>query len=254
MDVMNKNVAVIILAAGLGTRMKSNKAKVLHEIQGRPMVIYVVETAMEVAGNDVILVVGNQAAEVRKTVSEIAEFIFAFQEKQLGTGHAVLCALPYLPPYTQEVVILCGDVPLITPEMLAELIDDHIQAQRDITLLAVEFENPTGYGRVLLDEDEQVCAIVEESDATAEQRQIKIINTGIYCVKKQLLHDAIPTITTGNIQGEMYLTDIIEIAYRRKKKVGMKVGNDPLAVIGVNNLQDLARVEAVMQKRSQNIT
>ena len=112
---MRKDVAVIILAAGMGTRMKSDKAKVLHEIQGRPMILYVVETAKKIAGDDVIMVIGNQAEEVRAIVSDTSELIFAYQEHQLGTGHAVLCALPQIPDHCDQVVILCGDAPLIQP-------------------------------------------------------------------------------------------------------------------------------------------
>ena len=178
------NVAAVILAAGMGTRMKSSKAKVLHEIIGRPMVMYVVETAKKVVGNNVVLVVGNQADKIKKIVSEKTDVIFAIQERQLGTGHAVLCAQSYVPAHTDQVVILCGDVPLITPNTIKRLIDDHIKEMRDISILAVEIDNTKGYGRILLDENRNVRGIVEEADATEEQKSIKMINTGTYCVKK----------------------------------------------------------------------
>ena len=139
---MRKNVAVIILAAGMGTRMKSDKAKVLHEIQGRAMILYVVETARKIAGNNVIVVIGHQAEEVRAIVSDTAELLFAYQEQQLGTGHAVLCALPKIPKHCDHVIILCGDVPLIQPETIAALVKDHLEARRDVSLLAVEMDNP----------------------------------------------------------------------------------------------------------------
>ena len=134
MKYIEGNPAVVILAAGLGKRMKSRKAKVLHEILGKPMVLYVVETARKVAGNDVILVIGNQAAKVRGIVSKNADIFFALQKEQLGTGHAVSCALPYIPDYTQEVVILCGDAPLLTSETVIQLFKDHVKAERDISL------------------------------------------------------------------------------------------------------------------------
>jgi len=251
---MNRNVAVIILAAGLGTRMKSDKAKVLHKVLGKPMIHYVVEAAIQVAGNNVILVVGHQAEKVQETVAKIGEFTYAFQDRQLGTGHAVLCALPYLPAHISEVVILCGDTPLISPRTLNEFVDNHLQARRDISLLAVKLENPMGYGRILLDSNGQLRAIVEESDATVEQKQIKIINSGIYCINKQLLHDALPKITDKNAQGEIYLTDVIEIGHFERKKVGIKIGPDPLEVTGINSLQDLAQVEAIMREASFNKT
>ena len=122
--------AVVILAAGLGKRMKSGKAKVLHEILGKPMIMYVVETANRIAGNNVVLVIGNQADKVREMVSESAEVIFALQKDQLGTGHAVSCALPYLPDHTQEVVVFCGDVPLLTFETVMRLIKDHVKDRK----------------------------------------------------------------------------------------------------------------------------
>ena len=251
---MKSNTAVIILAAGLGTRMKSNKAKVLHEIQGRPMVSYVVETARQVAGNNVIVVVGNQAEKVRQVVSGNEDLLFAYQEKQLGTAHAVLCAVPQIPEPCTEVVILCGDVPLIRPETVSRLIDDHLEAQRDISLLAVELENPFGYGRVLLDSNDQLSGIIEEADATAKQKRIKMINSGIYCVNKEFLVRALPQIRSNNAQSELYLTDIIEIGYIAKTTMGVMVGADEREILGVNNLKDLQQVDAIMKTRMRIIS
>jgi len=177
--------AVIILAAGRGMRMKSKKAKVLHEIMGKPMVLYVIETAKKITDNNVILVIGDQAEKVRSIISESTKVIFAIQEEQLGTGHAVLWALPYVPDNAEEVIILCGDVPLITYETLMRFYEDHVKAERDISILAVELDNPKGYGRILIDERRRLLGIVEESDASTAQKKIKNINTGIYCVKKE---------------------------------------------------------------------
>ena len=130
---MKRNVAVVILAAGLGTRMKSDKAKVLHEVAERPMILYVVEAARKAAGDDVIVVVGNQAQKVRDIVSGTAQLHFAYQEEQLGTAHAVLCALPCLPDHCDDVVVLCGDVPLILPETITGLVEDHLRDSRYFT-------------------------------------------------------------------------------------------------------------------------
>jgi UDP-N-acetylglucosamine diphosphorylase/glucosamine-1-phosphate N-acetyltransferase len=251
---MVKNVAVIILAAGQGTRMKSEKAKVLHKLLGKPMVLYVVETAMQVAGQNVILVVGHQAQKVRDVVSEKAELIYAFQKEQLGTGHAVLCALPYIPPHIEEVVILCGDVPLITPQTVTDLVEDHLSKERDVSVLAVEIEDPSGYGRIIFDTNHRICAIVEESDAAEEQKRIKTINTGMYCVKKEFLSAALPKVNAANAQGEIYLTDIIEIAYGAQKNIGAKIGGDRLEVMGINTRQELQRIESIMKQRMHNIT
>lgn len=249
-----ENVAVIILAAGLGTRMKSDKAKVLHEILGRPMILYVVETAKRIAGGNIILVVGNQAEKVRELVSKDHQVMFAFQEKQMGTGHAVLCALPHVPPNIEDVLILCGDVPLITADTLASLITEHMKANRDISLLAVQIDDPAGYGRVLLDEDMNLAGIVEEADATPEQKNIRTINTGIYCVKKDFLADALPKIRPDNAQGEIYLTDIIELGYKKKQAVGVKISDDADEVTGINTPGDLTAAETIMRNRSGKIS
>ncbi len=249
MKSIENNVAVIILAAGMGTRMKSKKAKVLHEILGKPMILYVVETAEKVAGNDVILVIGNQADKVKRIVSEKAEVRYAYQDKQLGTGHAVSCALSCIPDYCEEVVILCGDVPLLTAETVMQLVDDHVKTKRDISLLAVEKDNPKGYGRVLYDDKDNVSKIVEEADANKEQKQIKMINTGIYCVRKKFLVDTVGKIKSNNAQGEFYLTDIIEMGNKGKKLVGALVGNDDKEFFGINSNEDLKEAEKIMKSR-----
>ena len=246
---MDANIAVIILAAGLGTRMRSNKAKVLHEVCGKPMVSYVVETARKVAGDNLVLVVGNQADKVHETVSKLGSFSFAHQEAQLGTGHAVLCALPHIPDRCQQVVILCGDVPLVKADTVKALIKSHEAENRDITILAVELDDPTRYGRILLDDKRRVQAIVEESDATPEQKRIQLINTGIFCVKKDFLLQAVPQIKSDNAQGEIYFTDIVEIAYAEKKHIGVTVGDNHLEVTGINTIQELKSVEGVIKSQ-----
>ncbi len=244
---MDRQVAVVILAAGLGKRMKSNRAKVLHEVLGRPMVVYVVEAAVPIVGKAVVVVVGNQAEEVRREVACRAEVMFAYQDQQLGTGHAVQCALPHLPSGCEEVMVLCGDVPLINTATLRTLIATHLQASRDITLLAVELDRPYGYGRVLLAPGGQVSGIVEEADATPEQRAIRTINSGIYCFNRRFLEEALPRLTNLNAQGEYYLTDIIRIGYESGRNVGVAWASNPNEILGINTLQDLARVEAILQ-------
>ena len=250
---MKHNVAVIILAAGMGTRMKSDKAKVLHEITDQPMINYVVEAARKVAGANVIVVIGHQASKVRECLSGINDLIFALQAPQLGTAHAVLCALPHIPEQCEEVVILCGDVPLIQSETILNLVEDHLDNTRDISLLAVELDNPHGYGRVVLDKNRAVTAIIEEADATAAQRAVNLINSGIYCIKKQFLLEALPKIKSDNAQGELYLTDVVEIGYRDKRKIGVQIGTDYQQILGVNTCQDLELVEEIMKQRARII-
>lgn len=254
MEDAQREAAVIILGAGLGTRMKSDKAKVLHEILQKPMVLYVVETSKKIAGNNVVLVIGHQAEKVRRVVSEKVDVIFALQKEQLGTGHAVLCALPYIPTHVGEVIILCGDVPLLTENTLIRLFEDHVNANRDVSLLAVELENPKGYGRILINENRELFGIVEESDATDEQKRIKLINTGIYCIKKEFLFDSLKKIKSDNVKGEFYLTDIVEIGYRNKNVMGVMVGDDWKETVGVNTRQDLQTAENIMRNRLMNIS
>jgi UDP-N-acetylglucosamine diphosphorylase/glucosamine-1-phosphate N-acetyltransferase len=251
---MKEKIAVIILAAGLGKRMHSPKAKVLHEILGRPMLTYVIDVAREIAGRAVIVVVGNQAKAVRRAVSGAAAVRYAYQDRQLGTGHAVVCALPQLPDTCEQVVVLCGDTPLLTAPTLKTLVQDHLAARRDATLLAVELDVPRGYGRVLLNDDHQVCGIVEEADASAAQRAIRLINTGIYCVSRQFLSEALPKVTPDNAQGEFYLTDIIRIGHESGRNIGVSYGAAPREILGVNTPEDLARVEALMADRAAIIS
>ena len=244
---MNKEIAVVILAAGLGTRMKSNKAKVLHEVCGKPMINYVAEAARKIASNNVVLVVGNQAEKVRRAVSKLGTFNFAYQKEQLGTGHAVLCALPHIPDQCSEVLILFGDVPLIKADTVHALIKSHADEKRDISILAVELEDPTGYGRILLDENRRVQGIVEESDATSQQKRIRLINTGIFCVKKDFLSWAVPQIKSDNAQSEIYFTDIVKIAYNEQRHIGVTVVGNHLEVTGINTIEELKRVERAMK-------
>jgi UDP-N-acetylglucosamine diphosphorylase/glucosamine-1-phosphate N-acetyltransferase len=248
MQTENKVVA-IILAAGLGTRMKSGKAKVLHEINGKPMVMYVIETAKKIVGDDIVLVVGKQADKVKELVSDVYKVIFAFQEIQLGTGHAVKCALPLIPEYAEQVLILCGDVPLLTYRTITKLYNNHISEKRDVSVLAVAIENPHGYGRIIMDDRQHVLGIVEEADATADQKQIKTINSGIYCVKKSFMQYSLNKIKDDNAQGEFYLTDIVKIGYKENKRVGAIIGEDREEILGVNSIQDLMVVEGIIKKR-----
>ena len=251
---MRKNIAVVILAAGLGTRMRSDKAKVLHKVAERPMILYVVEAARKAAGDNIIVVVGHQAQKVREIISKTAELHFAYQEKQLGTAHAVLCALPHIPDHCDEVVILCGDVPLIFSETITGLVEDHLACCRDISLLAVELKNPYGYGRVLLDDNKQIVGIIEEADATAEQKRIKLINSGIYCINKRILQGALPKIKTNNNQEELYLTDLMAIGHKEQRKMGLMVSADEIQILGVNNCQDLEEADKIMKKRMRKIS
>jgi UDP-N-acetylglucosamine diphosphorylase/glucosamine-1-phosphate N-acetyltransferase len=250
---MNGNVGIVILAAGKGTRMKSPKAKVLHEICGRPMICYVVKTATAITGKHVYVVVGHQAQDVQRVVAEDFNVQFVQQNEQRGTGHAVLCALPFIPREIENVMILCGDVPLISEKTIAHLIADHLRAERDITMLAVQLDNPKGYGRVLFNKERALIGIVEEADADAQQKLMKVINTGIYVVKRNILETALPEIKANNVQKEIYLTDIVSIGYQQHMIMGAVIGDDSSEIIGVNSPVELQQAENLMEIRSSEI-
>ncbi len=243
---MKENITIIILAAGLGTRMKSDMAKVLHEINGRPMIQYVVETSISIAGQNVIVVIGHQAELVEKTVNRFAKVSFALQDRQLGTGHAVMCALPFLPEQAEKIIILCGDVPLLSADTINNLVEKHEADNNDVTVLAVEPDDPHGYGRIITDSTGNILKIVEEADATETEKAIKTINSGIYCVSRDCLKQTLEKITADNTQNEYYLTDIIEIGKMNDMKIGVLVSNNTDEVIGVNSIKDLEDVEAIL--------
>ncbi len=249
MDSMPEKLSVIILAAGLGKRMKSGKAKVLHELLGKPMIQYVVDTASRVAGTNVYVIVGFQSEQVKAAVEKNFNVHFVLQERQLGTGHAVSCALPYIENDIERVIIICGDTPLISYETLVSLYHSHLAEKNDITVLAVELKNPKGYGRILFNEKRQVIRIVEEADANDDERKIMIVNSGIYCVEKQFLMDAVQCISIDNKQKEMYLTDIVSIGYEKNKSIGAVLCNNSYETLGVNCSDDLLKAEKVMESR-----
>lgn len=248
---MMKDIAVVVLAAGKGTRMKSDKAKVLHEINGKSMIIYVVESAAKVVGNNVIVVIGHQRDEVKHAVLSAVKATFALQAEQMGTGHAVMCALPEIGSNVSDVVILCGDVPLISPETINSLIDKHKNERADVTVLAVHVSNPKGYGRMVTGEDGSLIKIVEEADSNVIEKKICLINTGIYCVRTDFLKESLAKIKDNNSQREYYLTDIIGIASHGKKRVSLFIGSSHEEVVGVNTCDDLNNAKLLMDKMSQ---
>ena len=237
------------VSAGSVKRMKSSRAKVLHEISQRPMILHVVDTAAAFAGDRVVVVVGHQAEAVRQVVRAHASTRFAHQVEQRGTGHAVQCALPLVPATCRQVVILCGDVPLITPQTIATLIADHRHHKRQVTVLAVEVDDPTGYGRIVQDAGGRVIGIAEEADASEDQRKLRIINTGVYCVDRDYLATALGEIDDNNAQGELYLTDIVSVGYRENRNVGALIATDPDEFLGINSREDLQEVERILHRR-----
>lgn len=241
-----QDLCVIILAAGKGTRMKSDLAKVLHKVAGKSMVCHVTACAAAIAGKNVCVVIGHQAEKVRQEVQKSFDTAFALQKELLGTGDAVKAALPGIDHRINHVLVLCGDVPLIQKSTLQKFIEQHIKSQAMASVLAVQVDDPTGYGRILTDQEGNLLEIKEEADATVQEKKVKIVNTGIYCFNRQFLTDAINLIQPENNQKEYYLTDIIAIARRQNQKVCAATMDDPRQVIGVNTLEELNRAEELI--------
>src|SRR5262245_17448638 len=208
---------VMILAAGLGTRMKSERAKVLHELAGRPLISYSVRTALAVEPEKLFVIVGHQAPEVEAAVSREAEaagtsseVVFVHQTAQRGTGHAVLAAREFLAERASTLIVIAGDGPLIKPETLRHLHKVHHSKKNDATVMTVLMDDPTGYGRVLADAQGGFIRIVEQKDATPDQLGIHEVCVSIYCFETQALAAALDRLNTDNAQGEYYLTDVPE--------------------------------------------
>ena len=245
---MADNLDIIILAAGLGTRMKSATIKILHRAAGRPIIDYVLDLASELCPSPPVMVVGYQREAVQKAVGERARY--AVQEQQLGTGHAVLQAAPAIEAAgNKRVLILSGDVPLTRQETLENLLQEHEQSGNALTLLTMKLDDPAMYGRIVRDASGAVARIVEAKDADDEQKQIGEVNAGIYVFESEHLFDNLRNLSNQNAQGEYYLTDLLAVLRERGHRVGAMVVEDPIEVLGVNSRADLAQVESEIQRR-----
>jgi UDP-N-acetylglucosamine diphosphorylase/glucosamine-1-phosphate N-acetyltransferase len=232
--------STIILAAGKGKRMKSDLAKVLHSVCGVPMLSYPVAAARAADSRKIVVVIGHQAERIRETFRDQG-LIFVEQREQLGTGHAVLQAQEIFQGYDGAIVILCGDVPLIRPETIRSLYEHHLGEEATVTVLTTIPAEPSGYGRMVKAADGSVLKIVEDKDAGTEEKLIREINTGIYCVESRFLFAAVGSLGNRNAQGEYYLTDIIELACRSGLRVASSVAPDPLEVMGINSPEELEK-------------
>ena len=246
----SKPLNVLVMAAGLGTRMKSNRAKVLHELGGSPLIAHVSRTAQALEPQAIIVVVGHQAEEVKRaTIDAVGELAgFVVQEKQLGTGHAAECARSVLENSDSLVLVLYGDVPMIKLETLKKLIEQHNDTGAACTILSVRLENPTGYGRIIRDESGAFQEIVEQRDATEEQRQVKEINSGIYCFESRELYVALRSVEPANDQGEYYITDVPAIILANGGTVTVFQHTDPREVSGINSRAELAEFENLIRR------
>jgi bifunctional UDP-N-acetylglucosamine pyrophosphorylase/glucosamine-1-phosphate N-acetyltransferase len=244
-------VSAFILAAGLGTRMKSTKAKVLHMVSSKPMIHHVVQTVNSIGFDKVFVVVGHQKEEVMAVLDDF-QISFVVQEEQLGTGHAVLCAENQLQDIGGIVMILNGDVPLISKDSIEKMLAKHQDRKPVLTIMTTQLDDPTNYGRILRTKQGQILAIIEEKDATPEQRKINEINAGIYCAEVPFLFEALHKVGTDNSQGEIYLTDIVKIAIGMGQQVEIFGGASAEEVLGVNSKIELAAANDYLQKKKNS--
>lgn len=240
----------VILAAGKGTRMRSKLPKVLHKVGGKAMLQHVLNAADAAGAAEKIVIVGHGAELVESMVGEQGKIVL--QAEQLGTGHAVMQTKDTLAGFTGTAMILCGDTPLLDGEELKKFYEAHVQSGAAATVLTAFMDNPFGYGRIVRDADGNVQGIVEEKDADAQQKLIKEINTGIYCLECPLMFDVLATLTCDNAQGEYYLTDVLTKLNEAGKKVGGVVTEDSDMVMGINSRRQLAEAESVMRVRILN--
>jgi bifunctional UDP-N-acetylglucosamine pyrophosphorylase/glucosamine-1-phosphate N-acetyltransferase len=241
----------IILAAGHGKRMKSERAKVLHEVCGRPMIRYVVEAVRGAGAGTIVVVVGYGADQVREALADEPDILFATQERQLGTGDAVRACRPLLEGYQGTVLVLVGDEPLIRPEPLADLLTRR-EAERAACLLGTAIvPDPTGFGRILRDSAGRFLKIVEERDCSPEERAISEVNPSCYVFELPGLWDALDRLDTGNAQGEYYLTDAPQLLQAMGRRVIALPCLEPDDILGVNTRQHLAQAHAILQGRIQ---
>lgn len=251
-------VDVLIMAAGLGTRMRSNRAKVLHELAGLPLITYVVRTALSLSPESLVVVVGYQAAEVEKVVRDEIERAdlrshtrvdFINQTEQRGTGHAVMAARSRLSQTKGPLLVLAGDGPMLKTETLKRVVELHCSAQNDVTILTVKMENPKGYGRIIRDSHQSFLRCVEERDASQEELAVNEVNVSIYCFEVVPLLGALENLNTKNDQGEYYITDVPAILAQRGHRTGLFLHSDPDEAAGVNTRIDLALLERRMRER-----
>jgi bifunctional UDP-N-acetylglucosamine pyrophosphorylase/glucosamine-1-phosphate N-acetyltransferase len=245
---MGQDLAAIVLAAGVGKRMQSDLAKVLHPVLGRPMLDHVIDAVRGAGVQRIAIVIGHQADAVRAAVAPRG-VEFAVQERQLGTGHAVLQTAPLLAASRGTTLVLCGDTPLLTSETLVGLLTTHREARAAATVLTALLDDPTGYGRVVRDGDGHVQRIVEHKDATEAERAVREINSGLFAFSIPDLFEALALVRADNAQGEYYLTDTLEILLRLGRRVAARTCRDPREVLGVNTPAQLREVESIMLTR-----
>lgn len=238
------NITAVILAAGEGKRMYSKLPKVLHRLCGLTMVEHVINCAKEIGCMEPVVVIGHGADQVRETIKDVK---FVMQEKQLGTGHAVMQAEEYISDH--DILVLYGDTPLVSADKLNEMYQYHKAGEYGVTVLTADLDNPSGYGRIVRDDMGLIDTIVEDKDADENEKQIKEINSGMYFFKGTELKRALKKLTNNNAQGEYYLTDALQIIKAAGYGIAAFKTNDPTEIMGVNNRLQLSEAAEIMRSR-----
>ncbi|MDF1577991.1 MAG: NTP transferase domain-containing protein [Desulfurivibrionaceae bacterium] len=244
----NTQIKAVVLAAGKGTRMKSVRAKVLHELFFAPMLHHVIRAIAPLNLLEIVVVTGHQAEVVEKSLADF-EVSFARQERQRGTADAVSAAEAGLADFRGTILILCGDTPLVRTETLRAMLEAHRAAEAVLTVMTTRMDDPANYGRIVTDQQGDLLRIVEEKDASVAEKGINEVNAGIYCVDSAFLFGGLRGIGSNNRQGEFYLTDLVEIARAEGLAVNRHVCEESLEVLGINSRVELAEAHAILQKR-----
>lgn len=244
MPILQEKISTIILAAGVGKRMRSKTPKILHHILGKPIVGFVLKLARDIRSEQIVLVVNNQKHDAYESLG--TDICYAIQEKPLGSGDAALRGIKAA--ICNTVLILCGDVPLLRMQTIANAVDYHEEEKADLTILTCNMKNPYGYGRIIRGRNGYIDAIIEQTDATSSQQNITEINTGVYFGHKNLLLCTLAQITNKNEQSEFYLTDAVRNIASRGKKVCGYIIEDETEIIGINTKAQLAQVRAIVKR------
>ncbi len=249
---MIKETLAIVLAAGKGTRMKSDKPKVLHEIFGKPLLEWVLKAIIGAGISRILVVVGHQKERVKEAFKDF-NLEWIDQHEQLGTGHAVKTTGVYLGDFSGNIVVLPGDAPLIKAKTIRNLLEWHCKHGADCSILTAKLDNPQGYGRICRDKKGKVIRISEEVDATADERKINEVNSGIYCFSAKSLFDALDSVKPGNKKGEYYLTDVIAILHTLDKRIETICISEASEIFGVNTVKELVEIERRTEINQRNL-
>jgi len=243
-----QKIYAVVLAAGKGTRMKSEYPKVATPLMGKPLIVHVIESLKKAKITDVIVVVGYKQEVVKEILNDYSFISYAVQTEQLGTGHAVLSAEGSLKNFQGNILVCCGDVPMISSKSFINLIEFHNKNQSYATVLSAMFENPKGYGRLIRDTEKKLLEIVEEKDANEEQKSIKEINTGTYIFHSPSVFENLKSVGRTNAQNEYYLPDLIKIYNSLNQKTDAMILENSLESSGVNSPEDLSFIESLIKE------